>query len=64
MQIRSKHNSEADLKLINDPIQDFSINLTPSLMKFSNIGTIVDMYLSKQVDVKADDLGLSQKLVS
>ena len=53
-----KHNQEADLKLLNDPIQDYEIMLTPKLLQFANVAGVVDMYLSKQVDVNADDLGL------
>ena len=57
-----KHNQEADLKLLNDPIQDYEIMLTPKLLQFANVAGVVDMYLSKQVDVNADDLGLKQGL--
>ena len=61
-QIKMKHNQEADLKLLNDPIQDYEIMLTPKLLQFANVAGVVDMYLSKQVDVNADDLGLKQGL--
>ena len=57
-----KHNQEADLKLLNDPIQDYEIMLTPKLLQFANVSSVVDMYLSKQVDVNMDDLGIKQKL--
>lgn len=62
-QIKMKHNQEGDLKLLNDPIQDYEILLTPKLLKFANIGGVVDMYLKKQVDVNLDDLGLKQRLL-
>ena len=61
--IKMKHNQEGDLKLLNDPIQDYEILLTPKLLKFANIGGVVDMYLKKQVDVNLDDLGLKQRLL-
>ena len=61
-QIKMKHNQEADLKLLNDPIQDYEIMLTPKLLQFANVAGVVDMYLSKQVDVNAGDLGLKQGL--
>ena len=51
------------MKLLNDPIQDYEILLTPKLLKFANIGGVVDMYLKKQVDVNLDDLGLKQRLL-
>ena len=57
-----KHNQEADLKLLNDPIQDYEIMLTPKLLQFANVAGVVDMYLSKQVDVNADDLGIKKGL--
>ena len=30
--IRMKHNTESDLKLLNDPIADYEITLTPKLL--------------------------------
>ena len=50
------------MKLLNDPIQDYEILLTPKLLKFANVGGVVDMYLKNQVDVNLDDLGLKQRL--
>ena len=51
------------MKLLNDPIQDFDVALTPKLLQFANIGHVVDMYLTKQVDTNLDDLGIKQRLV-
>jgi len=61
-QIRLKHNQEADLKLLADPVIDFDVILTPKLLQFGNIQTLLDMYAAGEVDAEADDLGLQQTL--
>ena len=45
-----KHNTESDLKLLNDPIADYEITLTPKLLQFGNVSSVVDTNL--------DDLGI------
>lgn len=64
-QIRLSHNTESDLKLLNDPILDYDIVLTPKLLRFGNVASVVDMYLKKSgiIDENKDDLGLKQRLV-
>ena len=63
-QIKLRHNTEADLKLLNDPIQDYTIELTPSLLKYGNVNSIVDLYLKKMVDENHHDLGIKSKLLN
>lgn len=43
-QIRLKHNTEADQKLLADPILDFDVALTPQLLQFGNIHNLLDLF--------------------
>lgn len=62
-QIRLKHSTVEDQKLLADPILGYEIALTPKLLQFGNVQSICDLAGNGLVDMREEDLGLSKKLL-